>query len=142
MIEDFYADINQLSAVMDEVRELENSLKFLTEKLVQKDEALFKNSWKDKINTIEKDLKTQKEKVAPKEVQGIYRQPAILLNQLFNISSYLYHTLSPPTDNQRLALQLFRKGVADFLKEFEDFKNGEMAEFKKEVEVLGMGILD
>ncbi len=141
MIEDFYAEIIKLTAAMDEVRDMEKSIKFLKEKLSQKEEALFKE-WNKKINSIEKQLKNQKEKVIPRKVQGIYRQPDVLMNQFWNIGSYLGHTLSPPTENQKLALEHFRKDVEVFLEGFEEFKAEEMSAFKRGVEGLELRILD
>ena len=141
MILDFYNEINKLTAAMDEVRGIESSLKFLKEKLSQKDEALYQQ-WKEKITTIEKELTYQKEKVLQKKAQGIYRQPDVLSNQLWNIRSYLGHTLSAPTDNQRLALSHFQKDVAAFLDGFGMFQKGMLAGFREEVKNLNVGILD
>lgn len=97
MIEDLYTDVYQITSLMDQAKEVKNPLKFLKEKLVQKDEELFENGWKDKFQKIEKDLKNQKEKVIPKEMQAIYRQPAVLMNQLFQYF-FLLGSYAFPTD--------------------------------------------
>ncbi|MEO1260250.1 MAG: hypothetical protein AAFZ15_15755 [Bacteroidota bacterium] len=141
MIEDFYGEINKLTAALDEVRNLEQSIQFLKEKINQK-EGTVKHEWNKKIMNFEKELKKQKEKVLPKKVQGIYRRPEVLANQLWNIGSYLGHTLSPPTENQKLALELFVKEVAVFINGFEDFKENKLAAFKSEVGDLGLNIMD
>ncbi|RMG80216.1 MAG: hypothetical protein D6714_15090 [Bacteroidetes bacterium] len=123
-------EVEQLTGVMDEIREMRADLNFLKKKL-KSEQDTFPADLKTRIESVEKQLKGFEEQVLGKQVQGIYRKPEVLVNQLYNVRSYLGHVLEAPSPNQALVVRQTSAHVAQFLESYRAFRSGEWAAFKK-----------
>lgn len=139
MIQKHFAQIGELTEVMDEIREIQSNLKFLEEKIKSKEEITDEN-WVNKIKDLKKDLKSFEHKIVGEKKQGIYRKPDTMTSHIYNVRSSLGHTLSPPTPNQELQMNITTKFIENFMNEYETFKKGQLAGFKKQVLELDIGL--
>ena len=103
-------------------------------------ENLLAKPLEKKIKDLKKQLKSFEHKIIGEKKQGIYRKPDTMNSHIYNVRSFLGHTLSPPTPNQELQMNITTKAIEEFMTEYEAFKNGDFENFKKEVLSLGIGI--
>ncbi|HSR66305.1 MAG TPA: hypothetical protein VLU25_00060 [Acidobacteriota bacterium] len=70
----------------------------------------------------------------PEDVQGIRRDPEMLLSRYFRASSYVNASWEAPNDNARIAMRQLKGRVAEMQSQVDEFFDGPWAEFKKLVE--------
>ena len=121
MIQRHDKDINLVTGVMDDIRDLQADLKLVKTKLSRLDEGV-KKELNEQMNTIEKELVQFKEKILGKEVQGIYRKPEVITSQLYQTNYLLDQIWAKPSPNQKLQLQQTSLACEGLVREFVYFK--------------------
>lgn len=140
LIARLYKATERVTAVMDEVRATEVSLKFIDEKMKltgNGSEKLEKTA-----KSVKKELKGFKEKIFGKEVQGIYSDPMSVTSMIGAANRLIPGIQVPPSQNRKVAIGLAEKAVAGLEKDFEAFKNTSLKELKNVLKNSGMSLID
>ncbi len=104
-INSYNEQANRVTAIADDYRSIAKKVE-LIEKLIAEAGDNDSNSNKDEVDSLKNELEEFDHYFfGPKDRQGIYRDPAVISNQLRSVGYLLDHPLSPVTDNQNVALE-------------------------------------
>lgn len=140
LIARLYAATEKVTAVMDEIRAAELSLKFIEEKMKM---GGFENDpLKQASKKVKEGLQAFRIRIFGKEVQGIYNDPTTVNAMIGAANRLIPSPQVPPGENRKLAVAQAEEAVKELKKEFETFKNNEMKMLREQLKSSGMGVLD
>ncbi len=117
---------DQVTAMMDEIRDIEKRIGLVKETLL-----VNKTAADDPIFNLMAEVLSEtsrlKEQVIGKEVQGIYRDPAAIESMIFASSYLLDHPLSPPSPNQENQQRLLEQAIREFSQQLTVFKEEQLS---------------
>ncbi len=131
--------VREVTAVMDEIRNAEADMQFVRQKMQR--EGKLTEAMQTEMEKVGEELKAFKERIVSKDVQGIYRDPEVIVSQLYQTSYLLDSPLVAPSDNQRHQLELTEAAVEDLVQDFEAFQSGDYAELREKVN-RDLGLMD
>lgn len=130
----------EATSIMDEIRETEKSIGMIKGILKQnhtsKEERLF-----GMIDSYSKKVKSLKEDIVGKEVQGIYRKPDVLTSILFMTSNLLDHPLVPITQNQLNQMDVLKKKIEKISSVHNEIKNNDLVAIGNRWKEMGLDVL-
>jgi len=137
MINTTYGLINDATAAADELRDLEERLKWIKSSAESSNVALDDSL----MSGFTKALANQRHMLIGKKVQGIYRQPEVV-STILNQTSYMLDILDPVTNNQRNQLKVAQRSVTKYLQGWDSFKRTWKPLLRDEIEAKGLSLLN
>jgi hypothetical protein len=134
------AATERVTAVMDQIRSTEASVKFIEEKM--KDAEGTDDGLKAAVKAVKKQLKMFKEKISGKEVQGIYRDVNAVTSTLGQAARLIPSTQVVPSPNRTLAVSQAEEAVDGLEADYAKFKNTALKELKERVKSSGLEVID
>ncbi|NNF34657.1 MAG: hypothetical protein HKN68_11135, partial [Saprospiraceae bacterium] len=140
VLEELETIMKQATETMDEIRENEKSITFiksiLKQNKINENDAIYAS-----INEFEGKIKSLKEDIIGKKVQGIYRQPDVLSSQLFGTSYLLDHPLVPMTSNQRNQLNQLKKTMDEISQRYNEIKTDNVKSIQERFKELNLDVI-
>jgi len=130
----------QVTAVMDEIRTTEMSVKFIEQKM--KAIGAENGELKKAAKAVKERLTEFNNEILGKEVQGIYRDPETVTSIIGAAARRIPSPQAPPSKNRRLAIEQAEQAVKALHKEFEHFQMKELKVLREALKESGMGVLD
>ncbi|MEM7371953.1 MAG: hypothetical protein AAF587_25280 [Bacteroidota bacterium] len=136
MIMEFLQLAAKVTATADQIRSLEKSLTFIGSKLNSNPNPALEKQLKG----FKMQLQAHKEALLGKKVQGIFRDPAVMISVLYQTQYLLDHPLAPSSPNQATQLTHAQNKWKMFQQAFEPFQQQQLMGLKKSVQQAGIGI--
>jgi photosystem II stability/assembly factor-like uncharacterized protein len=140
LIARLYKATEQVTAVMDQIRATEVSIKFIEDKMKMSGDG--HDKLEKTAKSVKKEIKAFKEKIFGKEVQGIYSDPMAVTSMIGAANRLIPGIQVPPSQNRKVAIRLAEEAVAGLEKDFEQFKNTSLKELKSVLKNSGMSLID
>lgn len=140
LISRLYKTTEQVTAVMDDIRATEVSLKFIEEKMKLSGHSNDKLEKAAKV--VNKQLKGFREQIFGKEVQGIYSDPKAVTSIIGAANRLIPGIQVIPSENRKVAISHAEKAVKGLQKDFEQFQNTSLKELKNMLKSSGMSVID
>ncbi|MDX1476338.1 MAG: hypothetical protein R3301_01485 [Saprospiraceae bacterium] len=135
VIRQHYAQVEAMTAIADEIRSIEKALDWLKHRAGEQEVDLTKE-----LKQFAPSLKAMKEQLLGREVQGIYRQPDVIVSILGQTEYLLDGVLQPFSHNQALQLEQQAQACARFTRDWQQFLNEHLAPFRESVLAKGVSL--
>ncbi|MDX1406843.1 MAG: hypothetical protein R3330_01885, partial [Saprospiraceae bacterium] len=137
VIRQHYAQVEQMTAIADQIRDLEELTGWIRQRAAEQEIDLV-----SPLKSLSGDLKMMKERLLGKRVQGIYRQPEVIVSILGQTNYLLDGVLQPFSPNQAFQLKYQDEACGQYAADWEAFLAGKFAEFKQTVVDAGISVFN
>ena len=131
-IESFEKQVKQVTLSLDLLQDVRNKLKYLEKKLDKGDSAqyLLIKKGKAMINSIGSLISVV---LPPDSIQGIYRDPSLLVSKLRTVRFYLGSPLVALTPNQQLEIDDLNESINSYLEKYNAFIANSFSPYENEL---------
>ena len=138
MIKSYMATQQDLTHIADQIRDAKASIELVNMRAKEtENETLMAKS-----KTMLEKLNEYYYQIVNKSVQGIYRDPAVISNQMSGVGSKLQSPQVPKSKNQETALKQFQDLVSNFKGSFDNMMNLEYGAYKDYVKGVDLSVFD
>ena len=138
----FRQKVAQVTEAIDQIKAAQGSIDWMMKRLDSKEDSVAAGlkeqgkMMKDSLTALQKLV------FAPEDIQGIYRNPDLLINQIYETSYYITDPLAPATANHAFSMKQTTATANNFLRRYNAFFGKTLAEYKKALATYGPGFFE
>ena len=138
----FRGAVEKVTLAVDQIKAAQESIDWISKKLASSEDSVAQNLLKES-KAMKDSLKTLYELVfPPRDLQGIYRNPTLLISQIYETSYYMGDPLAPATANQAFSFKETIATTDSFLQRYNAFFSTAFADYKKAVASLDLSLFE